>query len=166
MTLYSTAQYGFISLAGVLSIGERIMRTNTFDDIDRLFDRMNRFAGLEDGSWSDRMDGIGSSGMRLDLAEHDDEFVVVADLPGFATEEIDLSVDGDRLHISASHDTESDEQDENYVHQERARRSVTRSLSLPAAIDSEMASATYTNGVLTVTLPKQSGESGQRIDIE
>lgn len=144
------------------------MRTNTFDDIDRLFDRMNRFAGLDDGPWSDSTEGhpMRSVDARIDMAEHDDEIVIVADLPGFDSEEIELSVDEDRLHISASHSQESLDEETDYVHRERTNRSVQRSISLPVSVDAEGASASYTNGVLTVTLPKLSGESGHRIDID
>jgi HSP20 family protein len=162
-----TAQYDLISSAIVRSIEEPTMRTNTFDDIDRLFDRMHRFAGL-DGPWSDSMDGhsLRPADARIDMAEHDEELVIVADLPGFDSEEIELSVDGDRLHIGARHSRESLDEDADYVHRERTNRSIQRSVSLPVSVDPEAASASYTNGVLTVTLPTLSDTSGHRIDID
>jgi HSP20 family protein len=139
------------------------MRTNTFDDIDRLFDRMNRFAGFENGRWSDSME---SGAMKVDVSRHDDDIVVVADLPGFDREEIDISVEDDRLSIAASHDVESGDEDASYIHRERARRAVRRTVSLPTEVDADGASATYSNGVLTVTLPMLAESSGHRIDID
>ena len=139
------------------------MRTNTFDDIDRLFDRMNRFAGLDD-AWGDG--SMRSSAMKVDVSDHGDELVVVADLPGFDREEIELTIEGEGLTIAASHRVESEDDDVSYVHRERAHRAVHRIVSLPVEVDSEGASATYTNGVLTVTLPTRSNSSGHRIDIE
>lgn len=139
------------------------MRTNTFDDIDRLFDRMNRFAGFDD-AWGDG--SMRSSAMKVDVSEHGDELVIVADLPGFERAEIDLSIDGDGLTVAASHQVESEGEDTSYVHRERAHRAVHRTISLPVEVDPEGASATYTNGVLTVTLPTLSASSGHRIDIE
>jgi HSP20 family protein len=167
VTYARTAQYVFISSASVLPVEENIMRTTSFDDIDRLFERMNRVAGLDDGSWSDSMTehSMRSVDARIDVAEHDEEIVIVADLPGFESEEIELSVDEDRLHISANHSQESIDQDVDYVHRERTNRSVQRSVSLPVSVDPERGSASYTNGVLTVTLPKLPGDSGHRIDI-
>lgn len=100
VTYARTAQYVFISSASVLPVEENILRTTRFDDIDRLFERMNRVAGLDDGSSSDSM------------TEHS-----------------------------------------------------MRSVSLPVSVDPERGSASYTNGVLTVTLPKLPGDSGHRIDI-
>lgn len=139
------------------------MRTNTFDDIDRLFDRMQRFTGFDDGAWNDS--AMDSGAMKIDVSDQGDELVVVADLPGFDREEIDITVEGDRLTIAASHDTSEDEEGATYVHRERASRAVRRSVSLPVEVDEDGASATYTNGVLTVTLPTVTESSGHRIDI-
>ncbi len=140
------------------------MRTNTFDDIDRLFDRMQRFTGFDDGAWS--AGSMDSSATKVDVSDHGEELVVVADLPGFDREEIDITVEGDRLTIAASHDTTEEDEETSYVHRERARRAVRRSVSLPVEIDEDGASATYTNGVLTVTLPTVTESSGYRIDID
>jgi HSP20 family protein len=140
------------------------MRTNTFDDIDRLFDRMNRFAGFDDSRWGEG--SMASGAMKVDVSSHGDDIVVVADLPGFDREEIELSVDEDRLTIAASHDVESGDEDASYIHRERAHRAVRRSVSLPVEVDAEGASASYTNGVLSVTLPKLAESSGHRIDID
>ncbi|MFW5935235.1 MAG: Hsp20/alpha crystallin family protein [Halolamina sp.] len=139
------------------------MRTDTFDEIDRLFDRMHRFTGV------DGTPGWGGEGeTRVDLSAHDDELVVVADLPGFDREEIDLSLDGDHLVIAASHDESTDgmEQEEQYIRRERRTATVRRRIDLPVAVDADGASATYTNGVLTVTLPKMGEGEGHRIDVQ
>jgi len=149
------------------------MRTNTFDEIDRLFDRMNRFAGIDDGeSWGDHAlawhepAGTHADSTRVDLTEHDDELVAVADLPGFEREEIDLSVEDDRLVIAASHSETDENAEESYLQRERRANSVRRTISLPVAVDPEGAEASYVNGVLTVTLPKLGEGEGYRIDIE
>ena len=138
------------------------MRTDSFDEIDRLFDRMHRFAGF------DETPGWGGEGeTRVDLSEHDDELVVAADLPGFDREEIDLSLDGDQLVIAASHEESADEGDEEqYLRRERRTTTVRRRIDLPVAVDADGASANYTNGVLTVTLPKMGEGEGHRIDIQ
>jgi HSP20 family protein len=142
------------------------MRTNTFDDIDRLFDRMNHFAGFDDGSWGG--EPMQSSTMKVDVSDHGDELVVMADLPGFDREEIELSVKEGQLTIAASEQTHVDEEDEehSYVHRERSSRTVRRNISLPVDIDADGASATYTNGVLTVTLPTLQETGGHHIDIK
>jgi HSP20 family protein len=148
-------------------------RQNPFDEIQRAFDRMSRqFDDNQWGSW-----GIGgaraqaNAGISLDVAEYDDQVVVMADLPGYDREEIDLTVDSDRLTIRAERSRGADHDDEagNYVRRERRHESISRSLRLPVRVDESGASATYTNGVLTVRLPKlelSEPDSGHRIDVE
>lgn len=140
------------------------MRTTPFDDIDRLFDRMNRrFAEFEHG-----FDEMGRfDGMRMDVSDDGEEIVVVADLPGFEKEDIDLSVTEDALTVSATREQDESDESETYVHRERSSESVRRTISLPAMVDADDASASYVNGVLTVTLPKmEESEDAHRIDIE
>ena len=142
-------------------------RMTPFDDMNRVFDRMAR---QFDETWGGfepmgRMDGPA-----VDVAEYDDEIVVVVDLPGFGREEIDLSVRGDVLSIAAERSVAQDEESEEgaWVRRERRAESVRRRISLPDEVLEDEASATYTNGVLTVTLPKaHAGEDGDdhRIDV-
>lgn len=143
------------------------MRTTTFDDIDSLFDRMHRFAGIDEGEgWGDQVLGWNDhGGVRVDLTEHDDDLVVVADLPGFDREEIDLTVEGDRLRISATNEETETDESEQYLRRERRTDAVRRSIRLPVDVDADAASAAYTNGVLTITLPKQAEGDGHRIDV-
>lgn len=105
--------------------------------------------------------------LSVDLADHEDSFEVTADLPGYEREDIDLSVADRTLRISAERDESTEEGDGNYLRRERRRQSVSRSLSLPEEVAEEEASATYTNGVLTVTLPKAATDEDSRsIDID
>jgi HSP20 family protein len=140
------------------------MRRNTpFSDFDDLFERMTR--GFEDTRHD--IGGFGR-GIDLDIAEYDDELVVMADLPGFDREDLDVSVSDGTLTIRAEGDYEHDAGDDHYVHRERRHDSVSRSVRLPVEVHEDEASATYTNGVLTVTLPVvvEDVESGHRIDID
>lgn len=147
------------------------MRTTPFDDIDRLFERMNRrFAEFDSNlgemdRWSAPMGGI--RGISMDVANYDEEIVVVADLPGFEKENIDLSVTDDSLTVKATRESDEESESDAYVRRERSSESVQRSISLPAMVDADATSASYNNGVLTVTLPKlEKGEGSHRIDID
>ncbi len=140
-----------------------IRRYSPFDEIDQFFGRMGR--GFE------QMAPDSVSHIAVDVADHDDEYVVTADLPGFDREEIDLTVDDTVVTLTATRQHEQDETGENgsYLHRERRSASVQRRISLPGAVEEENATATYRNGVLSVTLPKHSAvaiEDGRRIDIE
>lgn len=137
-------------------------RRNPFEEIEEMFERMNDQFGQ-----FDQMSTPATQSLSVDLADHDDKFEVTADLPGYDRENIDLSVAERTLRITAERDEESEAGDENYLRRERRHQSVSRSLSLPEPVAETEASATYTNGILTVTLPKAtSGEDSRSIDIE
>jgi HSP20 family protein len=139
-----------------------MMRTNPFDEFETFFDRMSR----QYDEMMRRESGIATE-IATDVAEHRDEIVVTADLPGFEREEIDVSVSGDRLTIRAEQEYDEEREDGEYLRRERRHASVRRTLTLPEGIDEDAASASYKNGVLTVTLPKMtSDEESRHIDIE
>ncbi|EMA62383.1 Hsp20/alpha crystallin family protein [Halorubrum kocurii] len=134
-------------------------RTNPFDEIEQFFGR-TPFGG--DRTW-----GRDLRTTDIDVAEYDDEFVVMADLPGYDREDIDVRAADGRLTITAELDAEHEDADRRYLRRERRHESITRSVDLPAAVLDEDASATYRHGVLTVTLPKATGETddSHRIDV-
>ena len=127
-----------------------------------MFERMNQQLGQ-----LNEMPVPGTQQLSVDLADREDAFEVTADLPGHDREDIDLSVADRTLRISAEHDDSTEAGDGDYLRRERRRRSVSRSLSLPEDVAEEEASATYTNGVLTVTLPKATDlDDSRSIDID
>lgn len=142
-------------------------RPDPFKDIEELFDRLNSgFGDLGRELESE----FGTSGVLVDVAEHADEVVVTADLPGFEKSNIDVSVKGRHLSIAAEHTSEAEEGDDEegatYYRRERTRRSVSRTVPLPVDVAEDAANASYENGVLTVTLPKRdAGDDGHDITV-
>lgn len=132
-------------------------RRNPFDDIEEFFDRM-----------MGEFDTGGTAGLRsvpVDVAETADEVTVTADLPGYDTEDIDVSIADRTLTVRATREAETSDESERYHRRERRRNEVSRSVRLPADVEEESADATYTNGVLTVTIPKRGGD-GHQIEVE
>ena len=137
-------------------------RRNPFEEIERMFERMNN-----QFNQFNEMSVPATQSLSVDLADHNESFEVTADLPGYDREDIDLSVADRTLRISAERDESTEEGEGNYLRRERRRQSLSRSLSLPEDVEEEEASATYRNGVLTVTLPKATSEDDSRnIDID
>ncbi|MDL5361053.1 Hsp20/alpha crystallin family protein [Halalkalicoccus sp. NIPERK01] len=142
-------------------------RRNPFDDLDEFFDRLGRQFENQPGFDQDVFGMGGANRMSIDLADRDEEFVVTADAPGFDKNEIDVRVTDRTLTIEAERDEESEERDETYLRSERRSESLRRTVQLPEPVDEESVSATYKNGVLTITLPKRDPEvGGKSIDIE
>ncbi|WP_017464141.1 Hsp20/alpha crystallin family protein [Dyella ginsengisoli] len=102
--------------------------------------------------------------MRLDVIEKDDAYVVKADIPGVDKNDIEISVDGGQVTISAEsrHSSEKKENEHTLVNERYVGR-VYRSFGLPAEVDSDKADARYQGGVLTLTLPKKSNSSSHRV---
>jgi HSP20 family protein len=137
-----------------------VMRRNPFDELEDMFDRMSR--QLETGELGE------FNAVPVDMRDHGDEYTVVADLPGYDVDDIDLTfADGD-LRIDAAREPASDETEEDagtYVHRERSE-SVSRTVRVPDPVVEDEIAASYDNGTLTVTLPKRSGSvDGHSIDI-
>lgn len=139
------------------------MRRNPFEDLEEMLDRLSeQFDG-----------GVGTDGLpvpssvAVDVVDRVDEYVVTADLPGFETENIDLTLADGTLRLEAEDVDEDETLDEHYIRRERTQRSISRRVRLPEPVDEEAVSAGYNNGVLTVTLPKlEEGDDSKQIDIE
>lgn len=145
------------------------MRGNPFEEIERLFERLSRQFDEASRSW-ERDEPLElwptTESMAVDLAEHDDAFVVTVDLPGFERDEVEVRLADRTLHVDAEHEEAAEEAEEAYLRRERRHESMHRSLRLPAEVDEEDVTARMKNGVLTVTLAKVEAEEARRIDIE
>lgn len=136
-------------------------RRDPFRDIEELFDRLSE----DFGTLPRELEG--SDGPRVDVAETDEDVVVTLDLPGYERDDVDVTVTDDTLHVEAERRVEAESEERHYYRRERRRERVDRSVQLPAPVDESSASATLSNGVLTVTLPKVGADSaGHSIDIE
>lgn len=130
---------------------------NPFDELERLLEGLGR--ELETS--------VPGSSIAVDIEDRDDTFVVTADVPGFARDEVEVTIADSTVHIAAETSSETEEEEPTYVRRERHARSVSRSVQLPGPVDEDEVTASYRHGVLTVTLPKLDVEAGgTRIDIE
>jgi HSP20 family protein len=104
--------------------------------------------------------------MKIDVTEDDKGFTLKADIPGVKKEDIQVDVDEDRISLRAEAKREEEEKKgEKVVYSERSYGMVSRSFSLPAAVDAKGAKAEYKDGVLSLVLPKKSNGSAKRITI-
>ena len=103
--------------------------------------------------------------LRIDVEDNEEDYTLTASLPGFEAEEVDISVTGRTVTVSAESKSESDTPKDSYVLRERYDGSLIRRLVLPGAIDVANAASQFKNGVLTITLPKAIGSETHKVEI-
>ncbi|RKD97891.1 Hsp20/alpha crystallin family protein [Halopiger aswanensis] len=157
-------------------------RSDPFDSITELFERLSRQLETAARSWDAEMDVRDGGGSRfdfsmthsspsLDLADEGEEFVVTVDVPGYDTEDLEIRLSGETLSIRGEREHEAerggDGEHEQYIRRERAVQSFNRRVQLPDSVEADDVSATVNNGILTVQLPKREpADESTSIDIE
>jgi HSP20 family protein len=107
------------------------------------------------------------AGIKLDVAEKDGAYVVRAEIPGVAKDDIQVSIEGNQVTIGAEVKRESESKEgERVLHSERYYGSAFRSFTLPAELDEATSAAKYENGVLELTLAKKPALAGRRLTIQ
>lgn len=136
-----------------------------FADVDRLFQAMNRrfsdvfgvepFAGFPSFDFRPAWGPAGVRPVYSDIVDEGDRFAIRSDLPGVKKDDIQVSLHGSRVEISATttHETSSDGR--GTIYRERSQGSYFRALDLPDEIEPEKVEAKFVDGVLTLTLPKK-----------
>jgi HSP20 family protein len=140
---------------------------NPFGDLEDIQREMNQ---LFDFSFShrNRPFSLLESGWApaVDVYDTKENFLVKADLPGMTKDDIEVSVDGNLLHIKGEKKEEHNAKDKNYVRTERFYGSFQRSVELPTEVDPKSVTAVYKNGVLELTIPKKEEAKPKQINIE
>lgn len=91
---------------------------------------------------------------RVDVYETDDEFVAVVELAGTEPEAVTIEIEGEEVAITGSRDPRKAPEGGECLQLEIPFGVFERRLVLPAAVDAARASADFSDGVLTVRLPK------------
>ncbi len=104
---------------------------------------------------------------RVDISESDKAYTVHAELPGVNKNDIQISIDGDQVAISADTKTEKEvKEGERVLRTERYTGKFYRAFALGSVIDEAAANAKYADGVLELTLPKKAAAAAKRITIQ
>src|SRR6266545_70812 len=119
-------------------------------EMEKLFER---FAD----SKLDEFPATGEWAPSMDVSETKDAVMVKAEVPG---------MDPKDIHISLQEQLEKEEKEHRYYRTERVYGAFTRSVRLPVAVDGSRVTASFKNGLLTVTLPKTAAAKGTTIPIK
>lgn len=90
----------------------------------------------------------------IDVHETDDELVVTAALPGMKSEDLDITITGQHLTLRGELKADETVERDRYLYRERRFGSFNRSIELPLRVQGEKAEAKFTDGVLTLRIPK------------
>ena len=101
----------------------------------------------------------------FEVKETTDAFVLKADLPGVADNDLDIAVHNNVLTVSGSRQAEERREGESYALYERQFGSFSRSFALPDQADSERIEAKLDRGVLTLTIGKKAEAKPRKISV-
>ncbi len=102
----------------------------------------------------------------MDVYEEGNNYVVDATLPGVKPEDVDISLQGSTLTIRGSVANPRQKEGRNYLLREISSGEFTRTITLPAELDANNVDATFSHGVLHLTLPKAPAYQSKRIQIK
>jgi HSP20 family protein len=103
----------------------------------------------------------GVPGFTVETADHNNEYVVTAELPGVKREQIQINIQGNLLTISVeNHGIETEEDDVNQIYRKvHSQQHTSRTIPLPQTINDRKIKATYRDGLLEIRIPQEKGKS-------
>lgn len=144
-----------------LAAGSPFWHLNTLgSEIDRLFEAP--LAEISRGT----QQFLGGWLPAVDLYENKDNVVVRAEMPGMKKEEIDINLHEGVLTISGERKQDETCKDAEVCRSERFLGRFQRTIALPASVQADKVSASYKDGILTVTLPKTEESKPRQIEVK
>jgi HSP20 family protein len=141
-----------------------IRRTSPFGELLSLRQAMDR---LMEDSFVRPRPGLTADEhpLAVDVYATSDSLVVEAALPGVKPEDVDVSLLGDKLTINATSRDERSSDEDGQSYREIRRGSFSRTVTLPAGIKAEGATASFENGLLRLAIPKAEEAKPRQIRI-
>ena len=142
-----------------------IARFEPWNFVDLLRSDLDRLAGqraiarTDDGTVADWVPAV-------DIHEEKDRYLLRADVPGVAAEDIDVSMDNGILKVSGERRAEARTDTGGVQRIERVTGRFFRHFTLPETADAEGITAKVSNGILEVSIPKVPEIQARRISVE
>jgi len=138
---------------GKLQKVEPARAVTPFDEMERMFDNFFSRGWLRP-RWGEMMSAFEERMPRVDVIDREAEVVVRAEVPGVKKEDLDVSVSDNTVTIRGETSHEEKEEKGDYYRSEMSRGSFVRTVLLPSNVNAEQAKASFSDGVLQLTLPK------------
>ncbi|WP_419726106.1 Hsp20/alpha crystallin family protein [Terrisporobacter petrolearius] len=103
--------------------------------------------------------------MKTDIQEKDNNYILDMDLPGYDKSDIKAQLKDGYLTITAQKNTSKEDKDEkgNYIRRERYCGKCSRSFYVGENLKEEDIKASFNNGILKLTFPKEVGKKEEEI---
>ncbi|MEL6837802.1 MAG: Hsp20/alpha crystallin family protein [Pseudomonadota bacterium] len=124
-------------------------------EMEQLFDRFRGYPPTAGGFFGDRPSPV------IDMAETDEVVEVTAEIPGVASADLDVTLNGDLLMIKGEKSDERTKEDKNYHLHERSYGSFSRQIPLGFTPDDDAITAKFSDGVLKLTIAKPPAAKSQ-----
>jgi HSP20 family protein len=134
--------------------------------VSNLKQELERFFGPFGELKLDEFPALGDWAPSMDVSETKEALMVKAEVPGLDPKDIQISLQEQYLTIKGEKTRETMDKEERYHRVERFYGSFARSVRLPVGVDGSRVTASFKNGLLTVTLPKTAAAKGAIIPIK
>ena len=133
---------------------------NIQDDMGRMFDHFFGFP-LRSRNYT-----AGRWVPRVNVEEQDSGFEITVEVPGMNREDVKVEVNDHTLMIEGERNVEHEKEDRNYHVCERCTGTFQRAFTLPENVDADKIDAEYTNGILTIKIPKTEAARPKEIKVK
>ena len=143
-----------------------IDRWDPFRDMMTIREAMDRWFQQSLSGTGQLLSTLRPDSIPIDLIEHDDAYEVRASVPGVKPEDVEVTVQGERVTIRAEVRNAEEQHGDNWLMREHRFGTTQRSITLPSPVSSENAEARIEHGILSLRLPKlQGGLASRRIAV-
>ncbi len=140
---------------------------NPFQEFENMLERYSKSGASNLGKQLNTELSFADWAPSVDIEEEDDRYLIKADLPGVDKKDIDVKLENGVLSIRGEKQTESETGKGTKRHRtERFHGSFARSFTLPDAVKADKVDASYKDGVLSLTIPKEEEAKPKSIDIK
>src|SRR6266567_1898440 len=150
-------------LTGVLEMS--MDRWDPFRDVVTIREAMDRWLQQSISGTGQLLSNLRPDSVPIDLLERDDSFEIRAALPGVKPEDVEVTVQGERVTVRAEARGGEEQRGDNWLMREHRYGLMQRSITLPTPVSSDNAEARIENGVLTLRLAKVQGVQARRITV-
>ncbi len=130
-------------------------------EINRMFDSFFR-GGLPDDEAFVASDWIPA----VDISEHDTEYLVKLELPGVSKDDVKITMQNNILTVRGEKRKEKESKGSNYHRVERSYGAFQRNFTLPSTVRADRIDASYSDGILTIVLPKAEEARAKQIEVK